>query len=124
MAPRRHLRYQKIAKEHAFRLEADRSEPTVVSPMRLSIRASREHDKLQLEVEDTGCGFPGANLVERVGLSNTRESLRELYGADYRLEYGNLPAGGAVVRIVIPFRLRAIERSAEVTVSIAAATSH
>ena len=41
---------------------------------------------------------------EGIGLANTRARLQELYGNRYRFEYGNLPGGGASVRISIPFR--------------------
>ncbi len=106
--------------ENAVEHGIDRDGPAVM----LSIKASREHDTLRLEVEDTGRGFPDRAGVERIGLTNTRERLEELYGSAYRFEYGNLPTGGATVRIVIPFRVEASERSADLAASVVAAASH
>ena len=48
-------------------------------------------------------GFAG-RATERVGLTNTRARLAHLYGAAQRLEIGRSAAGGAAVRIVLPFR--------------------
>ena len=107
--------------ENAVEHGIGREGPAVVV---LSIKASRLLDTLQLEVEDTGRGFPDSERVERIGLANTRERLRELYGSDYRFEYGNSPSGGARVRIVIPFRVQESERAAEIAVSVVTATSH
>jgi hypothetical protein len=41
---------------------------------------------------------------EGIGLANTRARLQELYGNRSRFEYGNLPGGGASIRMSIPFR--------------------
>lgn len=62
---------------------------------------------VELVVRDNGAGFPaGRHLLLRdgVGLTNTRARLRHLYGAAHRFELRNVPAGGAEVFIVIPFR--------------------
>ena len=77
----------------------------------IEIAARREGDELVLEVSDDGPGFPPEvrsdaldTDVERVriGLRNTRSRLAALYGAAARMETSNAPAGGAVVRIVLP----------------------
>jgi two-component system, LytTR family, sensor kinase len=62
---------------------------------------------VELVVRDNGAGFPAQRTLvprEGVGLSNTRARLRHLYGAAHRFELRNVPAGGAEVFIVIPFR--------------------
>jgi LytS/YehU family sensor histidine kinase len=39
-----------------------------------------------------------------VGLANTRARLRQLYGAEHRLEIANVPEGGAEAVLDLPFR--------------------
>jgi signal transduction histidine kinase len=70
----------------------------------VKILASRRGEDLLLEVSDTGPGFAPGKRKEGIGLANTRARLEELYGKRYRFEYGNLPGGGASVRMSIPFR--------------------
>lgn len=72
----------------------------------LRIAARRERDDLVLTVTDDGPG-PGAGPVERaegVGLSNTRERLRTLYGDQGRLVLGPTPTGGATAEVRLPYR--------------------
>jgi len=69
----------------------------------VKIKASRRRDDLLLEVSDTGPGFALDMRKEGIGLANTRARLQELYGNRCRFEYGNLPGGGASVRMSIPF---------------------
>jgi two-component system LytT family sensor kinase len=71
----------------------------------VNINVSRRGDDLLIEVTDTGPGFAVGARKEGIGLANTRARLRELYGNRCRFEYGNLPAGGASVRMSIPFRV-------------------
>ncbi|MDX2121047.1 MAG: histidine kinase [Gemmatimonadota bacterium] len=71
---------------------------------RIEIRASQRDDRLVLEVRDGGPGFPPAALVrEGLGLRNTRERLRQLYGMEQSFVLGNRTEGGAVVTISLPF---------------------
>ena len=77
-------------------------------PGRLELHARRQADELELQVRDNGAGLPaGDGINENVGLSNTRARLKELYGAAHRFEFQNLPEGGLLVRITIPFRQEA-----------------
>lgn len=70
---------------------------------RLVIEARREGKKLLLVVRDNGAGQPpGGFAREGIGLANTRERLRELYGDLHRFELANHPAGGLEVRINLP----------------------
>jgi two-component system LytT family sensor kinase len=72
-------------------------------PGRVTIRARRDHEALVLEVRDTGPGLaeevPGAG----VGLPNTRERLRRLYGTGFRMELENTRGLGLGVVLRIPW---------------------
>jgi len=67
------------------------------------LHARASDGELRIDVEDDGPGF-GAAATERVGLTNTRARLAHLYGGAQRLEIGRSAAGGAAVRVVLPFR--------------------
>jgi signal transduction histidine kinase len=72
---------------------------------RIEISAQRSGAWLELAVRDNG---PGIHLgaeglpVGGIGLRNTRERLRELYGPGAVLSLTNHPDGGAVVRLRLP----------------------
>jgi two-component system LytT family sensor kinase len=77
---------------------------------RIEVRARRLDDRLELSVRDDGPGFgaeePGGRTG--VGLANTQARLEQLYGpGGFEMYRGNGPGGGALVRIIIPFRLAA-----------------
>lgn len=78
-------------------------------PGRIEIRAARDGGRLSFSVRDTGAGFSGAAgpTEERIGLSNTRERLARLYGGDASLSCANVPDGGALVTVSVPFRAEA-----------------
>jgi len=60
---------------------------------------------LRLEVEDDGPGLSGDSpLKERVGLTNTRARVRNLYGDEHDLKLRNAADGGLVVSLNIPFK--------------------
>jgi two-component system, LytTR family, sensor kinase len=80
----------------------------------VNIRVSRRGDDLLVEVSDTGPGFAVGARREGIGLANTRARLQELYGTRCQFEYGNLPAGGASVRMSIPFRSAAMASPGQV----------
>lgn len=72
-------------------------------PGRITVESRREGDGLILLVRDNGGGLPpGGFKREGIGLTNTRERLRELYGDRHRFELANHPAGGLEVRMLIP----------------------
>jgi sensor histidine kinase YesM len=72
-------------------------------PGRIEVEARREGGTLFLLVRDNGAGQPpGGFTREGIGLANTRERLRELYGDRHRFELANRPDGGLEVRLTIP----------------------
>ena len=73
----------------------------------IEIQAWCQRDSLHLSVRDDGPGLPPEWSLERakgVGLSNTQERLRRLYGAEHTFNItGNLGAG-VVVDLTFPLR--------------------
>ncbi|HET6701283.1 MAG TPA: histidine kinase [Gemmatimonadaceae bacterium] len=74
---------------------------------RVTIQATRDGERLRLSVADDGLGaalqgngFPR----EGMGLTNTRERLRERYGTDHSLQLTKGGDGGLLVAVDIPFR--------------------
>ena len=73
----------------------------------ITLEARRSLQTLRVSIVDDGPGVsdePRGNGAGRIGLANTRERLRELYGDQGRLELVNVPGGGTRVTIEIPFR--------------------
>lgn len=69
------------------------------------LKARREDEHLRIVIEDNGPGFPEGGIHPAgLGLRNTRERLRQLYGDDHRFRLSNGPAGGARILIDVPFR--------------------
>jgi sensor histidine kinase YesM len=75
---------------------------------RVKVSAVRDNGMLVIEVRDSGPGFRPDAAHDGIGLANTRARLEQLYGPDYRFEYGSVPEGGASVRIAIPFHQRTL----------------
>jgi two-component system LytT family sensor kinase len=72
-------------------------------PARIEISARSQDDQLRLRVWDDGDGSPAEN-PEGVGLANTRERLRQLYGEGARLRAEPAPEGGFASEVTIPWR--------------------
>ncbi|MPY89947.1 MAG: hypothetical protein GEU99_18745 [Luteitalea sp.] len=72
---------------------------------RLDIVARVVGHHLELAVRDDGVGM-SASQGEGVGLSNTRERLRTMYGDDGAVTLGTPPGGGTEVVLRMPFRVR------------------
>jgi two-component system, LytTR family, sensor kinase len=71
----------------------------------IKIKAWRDNSLLRLEVEDDGPGLCGEMpLKERVGLTNTRARVSNLYGDEHGLKLHHAAGGGLVVSLSIPFR--------------------
>jgi len=79
----------------------------------VEIAATREGDRLHLQVRDNGPGVNGDKRVDGngaeagsgLGIANTRARLQELYGAGHRFDLTNAPAPtrGALATIEIPY---------------------
>lgn len=74
----------------------------------IEIRASRDGDRLRLRVIDDGPGCPdfaagGDRNGHGVGLRNTRERLRVLYGERQSVELRNRDGGGVEACLTLPF---------------------
>ncbi|MFL6254591.1 MAG: sensor histidine kinase [Pyrinomonadaceae bacterium] len=79
------------------------------SPCTISISAYRAGCMLHIEVSDDGPGLQsGWRIGESggIGLANTVERLKRLYGADHRFELRNVVGvgSGVTASVVIPFR--------------------
>lgn len=71
----------------------------------IKIKAWRDNSLLRLEVEDDGPGLSGDTPPkERVGLTNTRARVSNLYGDEHGLKLRHAAGGGLVVSLSIPFR--------------------
>jgi two-component system LytT family sensor kinase len=81
-------------------------------PARLRISAAKSGARLRLVVEDNGPGVADAGrplLGRGVGLTNTAERLRHLYGEDHALTLATPEAGGLRLEISLPYRRPAQE---------------
>jgi signal transduction histidine kinase len=78
---------------------------------RVTVRVHRQGDRLRLEVEDDGAGFP-RELGEGTGLANLRRRLETIYGADAELRVER-PAAGARVVVELPAVREPRPRAAE-----------
>ncbi|HEY8176348.1 MAG TPA: histidine kinase [Gemmatimonadaceae bacterium] len=73
---------------------------------RVWISATRNGERLRLEVRDNGPGAQGSSSIphQGIGLRNTRARLKQLYGEEQRFEAGDVREGGFRVVIDIPYR--------------------
>jgi signal transduction histidine kinase len=79
--------------------------PAPPEPAEVVVRARRTGDRLMIEVRDNGPGLRGAVPIGKgVGLTNTADRLRALYGDAQSLGFDDSPGGGLVVRVTMPFR--------------------
>jgi LytS/YehU family sensor histidine kinase len=67
------------------------------------VRAERKGKNLLLTVVDNGPGINSSgSCTEGTGLRTIRDRLAQLYGADARLEFGNISPQGLLVSIELP----------------------
>ena len=78
----------------------------------IEIAARRSGDQLLLSVSDDGPGTVTPDAQRGIGLANTSARLRELYGDAHLLELGRPPEGGFRVKVMIPYRERAVAAAA------------
>jgi signal transduction histidine kinase len=81
---------------------------------KIELRSLRDNGRLVLQVADNGSGLKPDSAKaaarsdarrEGIGLSNTRERLRKLYGVDQQFDLTANPTGGVTASLSIPFRL-------------------
>ena len=77
---------------------------------RIQVRSRRAGDALVIEIRDNGAGLPSERTTDGIGLTTTRARLERLYGDRQELTLSNLPEGGCVARLRIPFELASDER--------------
>jgi len=70
----------------------------------IRITANRVESELRIQIQDNGAGF-SQQITEGIGISTTRDRLRQMYGAEGRLTFANQSGGGAVVNLTIPFHV-------------------
>lgn len=70
---------------------------------KIVVSSTRVMDELILQVTDNGGGLQ-ENYNEGIGLSNTRERLKQLYGKAQALELSSASGKGTTVTITLPFR--------------------
>jgi two-component system LytT family sensor kinase len=73
---------------------------------RIYLRTSNRDGRLHIEIQDNGVGISEEKLphvyVEGIGLSNVRERLRVLYGADFNLDIDSHEGKGTTIKIDVP----------------------
>jgi sensor histidine kinase YesM len=72
------------------------------------INTYRDDGMLIIRVCDDGPGLQSGWRMEEsegIGLANTSERLKHLYGTEHRFDLGNGATGGMIATIAIPFRL-------------------
>ena len=73
---------------------------------RIYLRTSNSNGRLHIEIEDNGVGISQEKMphvyVEGIGLSNVRERLRVLYGADFNLDINSHEGQGTRIKIDVP----------------------
>ena len=79
-------------------------------PGLIQISAQRRDQTLLLEIRDNGKGLKEMQR-ERVGISNTRERLQQLYPSAHRFEMISAPQEGLTVRLEIPWRTAGGEKA-------------
>jgi LytS/YehU family sensor histidine kinase len=76
----------------------------------IELRSVRDNGRLVLQVSDNGPGLTPERDApdekrERIGLNNTQERLRKLYGENHQFDFTGNPTGGITARLSIPFRV-------------------
>jgi LytS/YehU family sensor histidine kinase len=75
----------------------------------VTIGASANHERILIEVSDTGPGPATSPVLERVGLGTTRQRLAQLYGTEQSFTLEPREGGGTLVRLTLPMHMQAPE---------------
>jgi sensor histidine kinase YesM len=70
----------------------------------VEVYARRLDGKLYLEITDDGLGMQEQPDSNGVGLVNTRERLKHLYGGAHTFNLSSFPGRGVTIRISLPFK--------------------
>jgi two-component system LytT family sensor kinase len=70
----------------------------------IDVHARRLDGKLYVEIADDGLGMNERTNGKGLGLVNTRERLRHLYGAAHAFNLSSFPGRGVTIGISLPFR--------------------
>ncbi len=73
-------------------------------PGKIEVAAIEESRRMEISVCDNGKGI-GQDIVEHVGLKNTRQRLEQVYGNQAQLKYYNREQGGFCVQLSIPLEI-------------------
>jgi two-component system, LytTR family, sensor kinase len=80
----------------------------------ITVRARRDDGALVVTIADNGPGPGGAGMPETsgggVGLRNTNERLREMYGTPYTVTLRRGPAGGTEAEVLIPYHTEPVRQ--------------
>jgi LytS/YehU family sensor histidine kinase len=71
---------------------------------KIQIASRKDAARLLITVSDDGCGLP-PEYREGIGLRNTRERLKQLYGAEAELHLHGAPGQGVTATVTVPFRI-------------------
>jgi len=80
----------------------------------IELRSARDNGRLVLQVSDNGPGLmlkspeaaeASGERREKIGLNNTQERLRKLYGENHDFDLSGNVMGGVTARLSIPFRV-------------------
>lgn len=85
--------------EHGVRNQKDKG--------KIDIRCLRNNGSLEFEVRNNGPELGKSNPSRGnrgIGLSNTKERLKSLYGSDFTFKLENSSEGGVVAKLTIPYR--------------------
>jgi two-component system LytT family sensor kinase len=75
-------------------------------PGKIVLRAHEKNGQIELQVQDNGAGLPSnGQWEEGIGLSNTRSRLQQLYGKSQEFRLENVPTGGLLARVLIPYHV-------------------
>jgi len=70
----------------------------------VTVVAEREGPRTRVRIRDRGRGLPNGAMRRGLGISNTAERLKQLYGVEHTLAFENCADGGLLVTVAVPYR--------------------